>query len=87
MVQRVAGLVIDALEATGGIAPFDVHRRTDWPDDVAETGDAYFFPAGHTLVYEEESECLEFNPAAALVSVMDHFERMLTGEWSVRGGS
>ena len=59
---------------------------TTWPEEVAETGDVYFFPAGHTLAYEEESECLEFNPAAALASLMDHFERMLSGEWAVDGG-
>ena len=29
--------------------------------------------------YEEDSECLEFNPAAALGTLMDHFERMLSG--------
>jgi len=27
----------------------------------------------------EDSECLEFNAAAALETVMDHFERMLSG--------
>ena len=35
---------------------------TDWPDEVAEAGDVYFFPAGHVLVYEESSEVLELNP-------------------------
>ena len=50
---------------------------TDWPAEVAGEGDVYFFPAGHTLIYEEESEVLELNPAAALASLMDHFERVL----------
>jgi hypothetical protein len=54
-----------------------IYPATNWPDDVAETGDAYFFPAGHTLVYEEDSECLEFNPAAALQTLMNHFETWL----------
>ena len=47
----------------------------DWPDEVASAGDAYFFPAGHVLIYEEPSEVLELNPAAALHTLMDHIER------------
>jgi hypothetical protein len=47
---------------------------TDWPDEVASTGEAYFFPAGHVLSYEEETEALELNPAAALQTLMDHVE-------------
>jgi hypothetical protein len=43
---------------------------------VAETGDAYFFRAGHVLIYEEPSEVLELNPAAALQVLMDHIESM-----------
>jgi hypothetical protein len=38
----------------------------------ARVGDVYFFRAGHHLVYEEASEILELNPAAALQQVMDH---------------
>lgn len=53
-----------------------VYPGTDWPDEVAETGDAYFFPAGHVLIYEESSEVVELNPAAALQQLMDHFEAM-----------
>ena len=52
---------------------------TDWPDEVASAGDAYFFPAGHVLIYEEPSEVLELNPAAALQTLMDHIERLASG--------
>jgi len=45
-----------------------------WPDEVAETGDVYFFRAGHHLIYEEETEALELNPADALEVLMDHVE-------------
>ena len=58
-----------------------VYPGTDWPDEVASTGDVYFFPGGHTLIYEEPSEVLEFNPAAALQTVMQHFETMLSSGW------
>jgi hypothetical protein len=47
---------------------------SDWPDEVAETGDVYFFRSGHVLIYEEPSEVLELNPAAALQLLMDHVE-------------
>jgi hypothetical protein len=49
---------------------------SDWPDEVASTGEAYFFPAGHVLSYEEETEALELNPAAALQTLMDHIESL-----------
>jgi hypothetical protein len=55
---------------------------TDWPDEVAFAGAVYFFPAGPTLAYEESSEVLELNPASALESLMDHFERMLAAGWT-----
>lgn len=51
-----------------------VYPGSDWPDEIAETGDAYFFPAGHTLIYEADTEALELNPAAALQTLMNHFE-------------
>lgn len=52
-----------------------LYPGTDRPDEVATTGDVYFFPAGHILVYDEETEALEINPAAALNDLMDHIER------------
>lgn len=48
---------------------------TDWPDEVAEAGMVYFFPAGHVLIYEEETRALELNPAHALVTCMDAMGR------------
>ena len=58
---------------------------SDWPDEVAATGEAYFFPAGHVLIYEEETEALELNPAAALQTLMDHIES-LARKYSEDGG-
>lgn len=49
---------------------------SDWPDEIASTGEAYFFPAGHVLIYEEETAALELNPAAALQTLMDHIESL-----------
>jgi hypothetical protein len=51
-----------------------VYPGTDWPDEIAVAGDAYFFNAGHYLIYEEETEHLELNPAHALQTIMNHLE-------------
>ena len=48
-----------------------VYPGTDWPDEVVEAGEAFFIPAGHVLIYEEESRILELNPAHALQMCMD----------------
>jgi hypothetical protein len=58
-----------------------VYPGTDWPDEVAHTSELYFFPAGHTLVYDEPSKVIEINPAAALATLMDHVEDVIAG-WS-----
>jgi hypothetical protein len=51
-----------------------VYPGSNWPDEIAETGDAYFFNPGHYLIYEAVTEALELNPAAALQLLMDHVE-------------
>jgi hypothetical protein len=51
-----------------------VYPGVDWPDEVAEAGDVYFFQPGHILIYEEPSEVLELNPAHVLQLLMDHVE-------------
>ena len=48
---------------------------TGMPDEVATAGEAYFFPAGHILIYEEPTKALEINPAFALQQCMDTIER------------
>ena len=50
------------------------YPNSDWEDEVAETGDVYFFRPGHVLIYEEPTEALELNPAGALQDLMDHIE-------------
>lgn len=48
---------------------------TNLPDEVATAGEAYFFPAGHILIYEEATKAMELNPAYALQQCMDATER------------
>jgi hypothetical protein len=56
-----------------------VYVGTDWPEEVAEAGDVYFFQPGHVLIYDEPSEVLEFNPASTLKLLMDHIEGLAGG--------
>jgi hypothetical protein len=51
------------------------YPNTELPDEVATTGEAYFFAAGHILIYEEATTALEINPAFALQQCMDAMER------------
>lgn len=52
-----------------------VYPGSDFDDEVAHAGDAYFFRPGHYLVYEDdETEILEWNPADALQFMMDFIE-------------
>ncbi|MEB4209574.1 hypothetical protein OQ789_10935 [Mycobacterium sp. 94-17] len=48
-----------------------VYPDSDEPDEVAVAGEAYFFPAGHVLIYPEPTKALELNPAHALQRCMD----------------
>ena len=50
----------------------------DMPDEVARAGEAYFFPAGHVLIYEDKTVALEFNPAHALQELMAGMERAIS---------
>lgn len=52
-----------------------VYPGSDLPDEVATAGEAYFFPAGHVLIYEEATKALELNPAFALGQCMDAMAR------------
>jgi hypothetical protein len=47
------------------------YPNTPFPDEVASAGEAYFFPAGHVLIYEEATKSMELNPAFALGLCMD----------------
>lgn len=57
----------------GGIRA--TYPDTGAPDELASAGEAYFFPAGHILIYTEPTKALEFNPASALKQCMDTIQR------------
>jgi hypothetical protein len=80
-VNRLAGL-------PGGLCPcphygyvFEGSIEASWPgtempDEVAQAGEVYFFPAGHFLRYPGPTRHLEFNPAFALQQCMDGMQRV-----------
>ncbi|WP_019926690.1 hypothetical protein [Nocardia sp. BMG111209] len=49
---------------------------TTLPDEIATAGEAYFFPAGHVLIYDEPTRALELNPAFALQKLMDSLQKL-----------
>lgn len=52
-----------------------VYPNSGEPDELATAGEAYFFPAGHILMYDEPTSALELNPAFALGQCMDAMQR------------
>ena len=54
-----------------------VYPGTDMQDDVAQEGEVYYFPAGHVLIYEEPTDAVEFNPAAALQDLMTKIDQAI----------
>lgn len=54
-----------------------VYPGTQMQDDVAQEGEVYYFPAGHVLIYEEPTDAVEFNPAAALQDLMKGMDRAM----------
>lgn len=63
-----------------------IYPGTDMSDEVARTGEVYFFPAGHVLIYEEPTTAIEFNPAAALQQLMDGVQRAMVSGVRVTPG-
>jgi hypothetical protein len=41
-------------------------RYADGTEDVVRAGDVYFWPAGHTVIIEEDYESVEFSPAGPM---------------------
>ena len=56
------------------------------PDEVAGAGEAYFFPSGHVLIYEEPTKALELNPAFALGQCMEAMARASQRMTAAAGG-
>jgi hypothetical protein len=49
----------------------------DGSDEIVTTGDILYFPPGHTLMVEEDSEFILFSPQQAHTEVLNHINKKL----------
>ena len=54
-------------------------RYDDGEEEVVQSGEVFYFPAGHVGWSEEEVAWLEFSPEKELKTVMDHVGRKMQG--------
>lgn len=50
---------------------------TDGTEEIVSTGDLYYWPPGHTVVFEEDTEYVEFSPADEMGHVLDHVQKRM----------
>ena len=51
--------------------------RPDGSQEDVEAGQAYYLPAGHNVVVEEDALLIEFSPAHERTKTMEHAARMM----------
>lgn len=51
----------------------------DGSEEIVESGDLYYWPSGHTVVFEEDTEYIEFSPQTQMEEVLNHVEAKLNG--------
>ncbi len=78
----LAGLEHDACQSahwgyvvTGAV----VVTYTDGTDERCATGDAFHWPAGHSVRVEDDAELVMFSPQADHVPVLDHILAKMAG--------
>lgn len=47
-------------------------RYTDGRKEVVEAGEVYYWPPGHTVWFEQDTEFVEFSPAEEMNKVLSH---------------
>jgi len=52
-------------------------KYQDGNEEIVEGGQVYFWPAGHTVIFEEDTEYVEFSPQQQMTEVLQHVERKL----------
>jgi hypothetical protein len=50
---------------------------TDGAEESVAAGQAYYMPPGHNVVIEEDTEVVEFSPAADRARTMEHAARVM----------
>lgn len=49
----------------------------DGRHEIVEGGQMYYWPSGHTVLFEEDTEYIEFSPQAEMAEVLIHVESKL----------
>ncbi len=52
-------------------------KYQDGTEEVVSGGDIYYWPAGHTVIFEEDTEYVEFSPQHQMEEVLAHVEGKL----------
>ena len=47
----------------------------DGTQEEVKTGDVFYWPPGHTVVYQEDSELVEFSPKSEMAEVLAHIQK------------
>ena len=50
----------------------------DGSDEEVKTGDIFYWPPGHTVVYNEDSEIVEFSPKDEMAKLLGHIKGKMT---------
>lgn len=52
-------------------------RYEDGHEEVSKAGECFYWPAGHTVRVEEDTDFVEFSPARHLKEIYDHIGRRI----------
>lgn len=52
-------------------------KYQDGQEEIVEGGQAYYWPSGHTVIFEEDTEYVEFSPKKEMDEVFEHVGKKL----------
>ena len=52
-------------------------KYNDGAEELLETGDVFYLPAGHTAIVERDLKIIDFNPEKEFGEVMDHIAKKM----------
>ncbi len=82
LTPALAGLPDDSCQCPhwGYVLEGAVHvRYSDGKEETVNTGDVYYWPAGHTVWFDEDTKFVEFSPEGGMREVLDHVQRQQGG--------
>ncbi|WP_047864874.1 cupin domain-containing protein [Rubrobacter aplysinae] len=75
LTPALAGLPEDLCQCPhwGYVLEGAVHvRYADGEEETVERGNVYYWPAGHTVWFDEDTKYVEFSPEAGMRDVLEH---------------